>query len=145
MEQLLALGTVVKADLGEKSTALLMIAGYYPRDERNGRVYDYLTVMYPVGMTLQAAVQMIDSSEILSVEADGYLDETTQAFTRGLPEPLQITRDAVLEEIRNGQEQWKDSREEADGTVKDNAGSTGTAGAGEGNVSRVVDPNQDFG
>ena len=68
MEQLLALGTVVKADLGEKSTALLMIAGYYPRDERNGRVYDYLTVMYPVGMTLQAAAALLEPEAKESAE-----------------------------------------------------------------------------
>lgn len=102
MEQLLALGTVVKADLGEKNTALLMIAGYYPQ-EQSGRVYDYLTVMYPFGMCFTNAVQMVDKEAILSVEADGYLDEATEEFTKGLPELLELAKQSVLEEIREQQ------------------------------------------
>lgn len=86
MERLLALGSVVKVRIEEQAAARLMIAGYLPRDEDTGEIYDYVTVLYPFGMQQVPAVQMIRQEQILSVEAEGYLDERAEAFTRELPE-----------------------------------------------------------
>lgn len=86
MERLLALGSVVKVRIEEQAAARLMIAGYLPRDEDTGEIYDYVTVLYPFGMQQVPAVQMIRQEQILSVEAVGYLDERAEAFTRELPE-----------------------------------------------------------
>ncbi|MBR6526973.1 MAG: DUF4176 domain-containing protein [Lachnospiraceae bacterium] len=100
MDKLLALGTVVRVNLGKGNTASLMIAGYYPRSLETGEVYEYLTVMYPFGMTHQVAVQMIHADAILAVEAEGYMDETAEVFTTGLPEMIKKTEEAVLSVLK---------------------------------------------
>ena len=86
MERLLALGSVVRVQVEEQATARLMIAGYLPEDKNTGKIYDYVTVLYPWGMQQTPAVQMIRQDQILEVEAEGYLDEKAAAFTRELPE-----------------------------------------------------------
>lgn len=100
MDKLLALGTVVRVNLGKGNTASLMIAGYYPRSLETGEVYEYLTVMYPFGMTHQVAVQMIHADAILEVEAEGYMDETAEIFTKGLPEMIKKTEEVVLSVLK---------------------------------------------
>ena len=100
MEKLLALGTIVRVNLGKGNTASLMIAGYYPRSLETGEVYEYLTVMYPFGVTHQVAFQMIHEDAILAVETEGYLDETAEIFTRGLPEMIKKTEEVVLDVLK---------------------------------------------
>ena len=100
MEKLLALGTIVKVNLGKDNVARLMIAGYYPKSLETGEVYEYLTVMYPFGVNHQMALQMIHEDAILAVEAEGYLDETAEIFTRELPQMIKKTEEVVLEVLR---------------------------------------------
>lgn len=100
MEKLLALGTIVRANLGKGNTASLMISGYYPRSLETGEVYEYLTVMYPFGVSHQMALQMIHEDAILAVEAEGYLDETAEIFTRELPQMIKKTEEVVLDVLR---------------------------------------------
>ena len=110
MKQLLPLGTIVKVNLGQKSAAYLMIAGYYPKNNETGEVYDYLTVMYPFGMCYKESVQMIKASSIMQIEAMGYMDETAEKFTKELPQLLAEVRGAVqdaVEEALANEEQVK--------------------------------------
>lgn len=118
MERLLALGSVVKVQVEEQATARLMIAGYLPEDRKTGKIYDYVTVLYPWGMQQVPAVQMILQDQILEVEAEGYLDEKAAAFTRELPELIgkiagearRLILDAAAEEK---QEESQEAAEEA--------------------------------
>ena len=95
MERLLAPGSVVRVRIEEKATARLMIAGYFPEDTRTGKIYDYVTVLYPFGMQKTPAVQMIRQSQILSVEAEGYLDEQAEAFTSQMPRLIEKLTEAM--------------------------------------------------
>lgn len=130
MEQLLPLGTIVKVNLGEKSTAHLMIAGYYPQSEKTGEVYDYLTVMYPFGMSYKTALQLTNKSSIISVEAMGYMDDEAEQFTKGLPELLEKAKGVILEQLKEAEEQTEKPEEEA--TVAQE-------------VSTEVNPDEEFG
>lgn len=125
MEQLLALGTVVKVDLGKKQTARLMIIGYYPQNKQDGKVYDYVTVLYPFGMCFEPAIQCINKASILAVEKEGYLDETAEAFTKELPQLIQKTNDtilAVLKEEAEKTEAAKKAQEAAGQTQNESSG-----------------------
>ena len=100
MEQLLTLGTVVKAAVGKGQTARLMIIGYYPQDNQDGKVYDYATVLYPFGMCFEPAIQCINSGLIVEVEKNGYMDEEADAFTKGLPELIKTTNEVILSVLK---------------------------------------------
>lgn len=89
MEQLLALGTVVKVRLSEKNTVRLVVAGYFPGDKSTEKIYDYSAVPYPWGMQPNPAIQMFNQSQIVSVEFPGYLDEDGERLTRELPQALE--------------------------------------------------------
>lgn len=132
MERLLALGSVVRVQVEEQATARLMIAGYFPEDTRTGKRYDYVTVVYPFGMQQTPAVQMINHGQILSVEAEGYLDEQAEAFTKELPEL-----------IRRMTEEMKKAVAEA--KAQKASGENGSAAAADEAAKKKVDPNQAFG
>lgn len=131
MERLLALGSVVRVQVEEQATARLMIAGYFPEDTRTGKRYDYVTVLYPFGMQQTPAVQMINHGQILSVEAEGYLDEQADAFTRELPELLGRLTERMKEAV-------------AEAKAQEASGGSGPATAAEAK-KKEVDPNQAFG
>lgn len=124
MERLLALGTVVKAAVGGKQTARLMIIGYYPRNNQDGQVYDYATVLYPIGMSYEPAIQCINHKLILAVEKEGYLDEEGAAFTEGLPELIQKTNAVILDVLK--EEALKADAAKAEAAKAAAAGENGT-------------------
>lgn len=119
MEQLLALGTVVKAVVGPKQTARLMIIGYYPRNHQDGQVYDYATVLYPMGMSMAPAMQCINKNVILAVEKAGYLDEEAAQFTKGLPELLRTTSDVILDVLKEEAQKTDAAQAEEQGGTAD--------------------------
>ena len=116
MEQLLPIGTVVRAKLDEKSSATLMIAGYFPKDERTGKLYDYATILYPFGMDIQPNISMIDEDIIENVVFEGYMDEDAQAFTKSLPEMMTAFVKVLREEaLKQGTESSAKAEESKSG------------------------------
>ena len=120
MEQLLALGTVVKAAVGKGQTARLMIIGYYPQDNQDGSVYEYATVLYPFGMCFEPAVQCINSRLIIEVEKNGYMDQEADAFTKGLPELIKTTKEVILDVLKEEAEKVEAAKAAQAGEVPEN-------------------------
>lgn len=128
MEQLLPIGTVVRAKIDEKTSVTLMIAGYLPKDEKTKKMYDYATVVYPFGMDMQPNISMIDEDSIEEVVFEGYMDEDAAALTRSLPEMLTAFAKALHAEA------VKQESEKADERKAENA-----------NADECVNPEEEFG
>ena len=88
MEQLLALGSVVRVQADEQTTLRMVIAGYFPHDTATGTTYDYSAVLYPWGMQVTPALQMFNRTQIVSVEHEGYMDEDGRNVALGIPQAL---------------------------------------------------------
>ena len=84
MERLLALGSVVKVQMRGGGVQRLMIAGYFPKDKKTGRSYDYAAVPYPYGMRDMPVIRTFNRLQILETEHQGYLDATAAIFTMPL-------------------------------------------------------------
>lgn len=102
MKQMLALGAVVKVQVGEKNTVRLVVAGYFPIDERTGKLYDYSAVAYPWGMQPNPGIHMFNAGQIVSVEYAGYMDEDGEQLTKGLPQALEQFKKEAVELLREG-------------------------------------------
>lgn len=104
MEQLLALGSVVRVRTDEQTTLRMVIAGYFPCDTASGTTYDYSAVLYPWGMQVNPALQMFNRGQIVSVEHEGYRDEDGRKMTQGILQALEEYRRGAERLIREYQE-----------------------------------------
>lgn len=117
MEELLALGSVVKVQLTERNTMRFVIAGYFPHDKKTDKVYDYAAVLYPWGMQPGPAIQMFHHGQILSVEHPGYLDDDGREITKRLPEAFKQYAEEIRKVIRKAEEEKAET--EADDFLAD--------------------------
>lgn len=91
----LPIGTVVAMKKPEQ--AKRMIIGYYPT--KDGRLYDYLAVMFPIGLTLEAQALGIRDEDIDHVIQIGYENDL---FAR-----MQKNMDRLDSQIRKSFEEAK--------------------------------------
>ena len=130
MEQLLALGSVVRVRVKKDAVQRLMIAGYFLKEKETGRTYDYAAVPYPFGVCPVPVIRTFNQPQIVEVEHRGYMDEQAERFTGQMPELInKMTQ--KLEELAERPKQ-EPARETA-------------VGAGSKAEAEPVDPNQDFG
>lgn len=128
MERLLALGSVVKVQMKKDLVQRLMIAGYFPKEKKTGRTYDYAAVPYPFGVCPVPVIRTFNQPQIVEVEYRGYMDEQAEVFTRQLPELINKMAEELEELVEKSKQE--SSRE---------------ASAGAREKTEPMDPNQDFG
>ena len=97
MGYLLPTGTIVKAKLSEEHSLRVMIVGHYPRNEKSGRIYEYATIYYPMGTTLNLNFQGVNHEAIQEVEALGYEDEDTRIYLDGLEQLVSSMKQKAME------------------------------------------------
>lgn len=103
MGQLLPVGTIVKARWTEQNAVRMMIVGYYPKDKKTGKVYDYLATFYPMGMSFSDASQGLNQDAVLGVESMGFEDEDTRAYLDGLMQMVDAMKKKATEILKGSQ------------------------------------------
>lgn len=83
MHELLPLGSVVFL---KQDTTPLMIIGYYPWANKNGKQFTYSCVIYPFGLDATKKIVMIDEEEIQEVKTQGYTTREAQLLNLVLQE-----------------------------------------------------------
>lgn len=81
MKKYLPIGTIVKLKNVDKLT---MIAGYFPRSEANGKIWDYSAFPYPEGMIDNDKIVQFDGEAIEKIIVMGYQDEFQMQFIRAV-------------------------------------------------------------
>lgn len=95
-KELLPIGSVVQLS---DSTALAMIAGYFPVvPARPNYVWNYCGFKFPIGYTDDDAIYCFDHEQIEVVYAHGYQDIEEEIFMS----TLMKAQDKVIEEAKNG-------------------------------------------
>ena len=97
MGYLLPTGTVVKAKLSEEYSMRVMIVGHFPRNEKTKRIYEYATVLYPMGTTMRLSLQGLNHSSIQEVESLGYEDDDTKIYLEGLEQLIGAMKQKAME------------------------------------------------
>ena len=105
MERLLALGSVVKVQMRGGGVQRLMIAGYFPKDKKTGRSYDYAAVPYPYGMRDMPVIRTFNRPQILETEHQGYLDERAEIYTMQLPMMLERMKEVLTQKLASVKEE----------------------------------------
>lgn len=95
MERLLPIGTIVQARWTDQHAVRMMIVGYYPKNKNTGKIYDYMAVFYPMGMSFSDAPQGLNRGAILKVEAMGFEDERTREYLQGMEQILQAAKERM--------------------------------------------------
>ena len=67
MKSLLPLGTIIRP---KDETEEFMIIGYYPIDKNTNKLYDYITCLYPIGITNENHY-LINNIDIASIHFYG--------------------------------------------------------------------------
>lgn len=83
MSKLLPIGTVVR--IGSAKDYLIMIMGYYPKNNAGNRYYHYIGCLYPYGIRDADSFILFDAESISEVLFEGYEDEEGESLTKGLP------------------------------------------------------------
>lgn len=95
MKQLLPIGTVVNSNL-DGALVKLMIIGYYPKSEDN--LYDYLTVVYPMGMSLDFSTIMLADENIDSIYDYGFDNEKYTTIVNDFSETVnKVALDSIVD------------------------------------------------
>ena len=93
MSDLLPVGSVVR--IKGKPDYQLMIIGYL--QEVNHVIYDYISVIYPNGLTGPESCFVFQDSAVETVDFKGYVDTEGAAFTMTVPMILKVMKEDVKE------------------------------------------------
>ena len=82
MKEYLPVGSVVTLkNMGEHS---FMLIGYFPKSAKSEKRYDYMAVLYPLGIVGKDSMIAFNRSQIEKVLFEGYRDEESNALTTAL-------------------------------------------------------------
>lgn len=112
MEQLLALGSVVKVQVSEnkKDALRMVVCGYFPHDKKTDRLYDYSAVLYPWGMQPQPALQMFNHGQITAIESAGYQDSEGEKFLSDMQKIFESYAEEVKKALQEAEEEKSEEK-----------------------------------
>lgn len=83
MKNILPVGSIV--ELKGKNAHKVMIAGYHAAS-KDGKIFDYFTVPYPMGLIAPSEYLLMNENVIASVVFEGYRTPESDSFIEGLGE-----------------------------------------------------------
>lgn len=100
MKNILPVGSVVV--LKGKNARKVMIAGYHTKT-KDGKIFDYFTVPYPMGLLAPSEYLLINEKLIDSVVFEGYRTPESDSFSQGLRE-LEENLGTLMAELKKEEE-----------------------------------------
>lgn len=86
MDELLPVGSVVS--IGNNGEIQLMILGYYPWDDMRKQVYQYISVPWPMGITVPGNTFFLNNDQIHEVLFRTHETEESSIICKTLPAVL---------------------------------------------------------
>ena len=99
MDELLPIGSVVS--LGDSGQIYSMILGYYLKNDSQRKIYDYIGVLYPFGITGDSDLIPFDRTDIHEVLFQGYQSDNCKAVCKALPKIMQHISYENIHEIES--------------------------------------------
>ncbi len=87
MKKLLPVGSVVT--LGNNGELPLMIFGYCPQDQKKKKVYEYIGVLWPFGVSVPLQTVFFDTAQIHGIVFENIETEKSKKLCEILPELME--------------------------------------------------------